>query len=160
MVTVTIMKRLTTFIIVSLILTSVFLISNTYSASAQIPMKRENNTSKFILKIDGIDYSILKAQVWITAGSITILKIINPISLLDPDDDGNGIILVPLEFKKGLLKAGEKFTACIKVLHDDDKFGNHLACKKGIMSNMQLLEPQLAGADKSENNNNVVRLSL
>jgi hypothetical protein len=160
MVTVTTMNRLTTFITLSLILTAIFLISNTYSASARIPMERENNTSKFILKIDGIDYSTLKAQVLVTAGSITISKIINPVSLLDPTDDGNGIILVPLVFKKGLIKTGEKFTACIKVLYDDDKFGDHLACQKGIMSNTQLFQPQSAGTDGSGNDNVVVRISL
>jgi hypothetical protein len=156
------MVKVTTVIILSLILTSVFLISNTYSASARIPTPRENSISKFSLKVDGIDYSILKAQVWVTVGSTTISKIIDPISLLDPNDDGDGIIQVPLAFKKGVIKAGENFTACIKVLHDDDKFGSHLACQKGIINNTQLLEPQLTGTDSSENNNHniVVRLSL
>ena len=156
------MVKVATFVILSLILTSMFLISNTYSVSARIPTARENSISKFTLKVDGIDYSILKAQVWVTVGGITISKIINPISLLDPTDDGDGIILVPLAFKKGLIKAGENFTACIKVLHDDDKFGSHFACQKGIINNTQLLEPQLTGTDGSGNNNNniVVRLSL
>lgn len=177
MVTTT-MKRSTTFIIIiSLILTSsVFLLSNTYSSASAVSVvpivgggeerdiSSSNSISKFILKIDGIDYSTLKAQVWVTAGSITISKIINPVSLLDPTDDNRGIIQVPLGFKKGLIKTGEKFTACIKVLYDADKYGDHLACQKGIVSSsntQSFVQPQLAGTTDDGNNNDiVVRISL
>jgi hypothetical protein len=166
MVTITVKRSTRLVILISLLLTlSVFLISNTYSSAsaARVPIVGGGNSiSKFILKIDGIDYSTLSAQVWVTTGSITISKIINPVSLLDPTDDGDGVILVPLAFKKGLIKTGEKFTACIKVLHDNDKFGDHLACQQGIMSNTHLFQPQqLAGTEGSGNNNSiVVRLSL
>lgn len=53
----------------------------------------------------------------------------------------------------------KQVTACIKVSHDD-KFGDHLACQKGIMSNTQLFQPQSAGTDDSGNDNVVVRISL
>jgi hypothetical protein len=161
---------------------SVFLLSNSYpSASATgVPIvsgwreKEQDSSSgndgisKFILKIDGLDYSTLKAKVWVTTSSgITISKIIKPVSLLDPTDDNNGIIQVPLVLKKGLIKTGERFTACIKVLSDSDSFGDHLACKNGVIDSTkstQSYQRQLAGTTPDDvntgNNDVVVRMSL
>jgi hypothetical protein len=88
--------------------------------------------------------------------------------LLDPTDDNSGLIQVPLVFKKDLIKTGERFTACIKVLSDSDSFGDHLACQNGVIGSTkstQSYQRQLAGttaAGNGSNNNNdvVVRMSL
>src|ERR1700712_4584572 len=67
--------------------------------------------SKVIFKIDGIDYSTKKIIVEIITGyGQNISKIINPIPLLNPEDDGNGIIQVPVEVKKGLLDMSVRYT--------------------------------------------------
>lgn len=178
--------RSSAFILISLMfVSSVFFLSgNSYpsASAAAVPIVGEerekekdssasnDGISKIILKIDGIDYSTLKAKVWVTTSSgITISKIIKPVSLLYPTDDNSGLIQVPLVFKKDLIKTGERFTACIKVLSDSDSFGDHLACQNGVIGSTKSTQSspqrQLAGttaAGNGSNNNNdvVVRMSL
>lgn len=86
------------------------------------------------LKIRGIDYSDKMAQVWVTVNNQTVAYNINPIALLDPEDDGDGIIHVPVTFPHGLVKPGDEYTACIKILVHSDNFGNTYSCQKGIIS--------------------------
>jgi hypothetical protein len=169
--------RTFTFIIVmSLILISslFFLTNNTSSPWASAASQgsvvgkgtKSVDSSKFILVIDGMDYSTLKALVWVTTDGRILTKIINPVALLDPEDDGYGLIQVPLEFKKGLIKAGDSFTACIRVLYDSDKYGDHVACQKGIVSGnaksfSQSQTAPSSSATTSVNNNGIrVRISL
>jgi len=121
--------------------------------------------SKFILIIDGIDYSILKAKVWVTTDGTVLTKTINPVALLPPEDDGDGVIHVPLEFKRGLIKAGDSFTACISVLYDSDKYGNHFACQKGIVGDdtksFSQSQTTPSTTNAALNNNDImVRISL
>jgi hypothetical protein len=162
------------FVIVSLILMPFlfFLTNSNYSwaFATQTPIMEEKNRasdmSKFILKIDGIDYSTLKALVWVTTGGKTFTKVIHPVSLLDPKDDGDGIIYVTMDFKKGLLKVGGNFTACIKVLQDDDRYGDHIACQEGVISvNNKSFSHSEMGSNNSttqtiDNNSFLVRMSL
>jgi hypothetical protein len=86
------------------------------------------------LKIRGIDYSDKMAQVWVTVNNQTVAYNINPIALLDPEDDGDGIIHVPVTFPHGVVKPGDEYTACIKIVVHSDNFGNTYSCQKGIIS--------------------------
>ena len=56
---------------------------------------------------------------------------INPIALLDPQDDGDGIIHVPVTFPHGVVKPGDEYTACIKILVHSDNLGDRLFVSKG-----------------------------
>ena len=93
-----------------------------------------NGILKINLKIRGIDYSDKLAKVWITVNNHTVASNINPTKLLDPEDDGDGIIQVPLKIPPGIAKQGDIFTACINILEDSDNFGDHHSCKKGTFS--------------------------
>ena len=161
------------FVIASLILmASIFFLTNSnysWAFATQTPIVEEkdraSDVSKFILKIDGIDYSTLKALVWVTTGGKTLTKVIHPVSLLDPEDDGDGIIYVSMGFKKGLLKVGDSFTACIKVLQDNDKYGDHIACHEGVISvNNKSFSHSEIGRNSAlpnvDNNSILVRISL
>jgi hypothetical protein len=86
------------------------------------------------LKIRGIDYSDKLAQVWVTVNNHTSAYNINPIALLDPQDDGDGIIHVPVTFPHGVVKPGDEYTACIKILVHSDNLGDTYSCQKGIIS--------------------------
>ncbi|HEY7078414.1 MAG TPA: hypothetical protein VH500_01855 [Nitrososphaeraceae archaeon] len=86
------------------------------------------------LKIRGIDYSDKLAQVWVTVNNYTSAYNINPIALLDPQDDGDGIIHVPVTFPHGVVKPGDEYTACIKILVHSDNLGDTYSCQKGIIS--------------------------
>jgi hypothetical protein len=108
------------------------------------------DTATFNLKIGGIDYSLRMAQVWVLANGVMSSKTINPVAFLDPQDDNSGVIHVSLDFKKGTVRVGDEYTACIKVLEDTDFFGNHVACQKGVVSsvqsNVQGVAPQAIGS--------------
>jgi hypothetical protein len=86
------------------------------------------------LKIRGIDYSDKLAQVWVTVNNHTSAYNINPIALLDPQDDGDGIIHVPVTFPHGVVKPGDEYTACIKILVHSDNLGDTYSCQKGIIT--------------------------
>ena len=91
--------------------------------------------SKVMFKIDGIDYSVKKILIEIITNSgQSISNIINPICFLDPEDDENGMILVPLQVQKGLLDISVPYTACVKVVEDSDNFGNKISCQHRYLS--------------------------
>jgi hypothetical protein len=78
-------------------------------------------------------------------------KTINPVAFLDPHDDNEGVIHVSLDFKKGTVRVGDEYTACIKILEDTDFFGNHVACQKGVISSIQSnqeVAPQSVGSQE------------
>ena len=91
--------------------------------------------SKVMFKVDGIDYSVKKILIEILTNSgHNISKIINPISLLNPEDDENGMIQVSLQVPKGLLDISVPYTACVKVIEDSDNFGNKISCQHRYLS--------------------------
>jgi hypothetical protein len=110
------------------------------------------DTATFNLKIGGIDYSLRMAQVWVLANGVMSSKTINPVAFLDPQDDNSGVIHISLDFKKGTVRVGDEYTACIKVLEDTDFFGNHVACQKGVVSSVQSngqgVAPQAVGSQE------------
>ena len=86
------------------------------------------------MKIDGIDHSTVKVKVWVTTKTgQEISKTFNPLPLLDPEDDNNGLISVPLKIGKGLLDIGDTYTGCIKVIQDTDKYGNKQSCQPSVL---------------------------
>ena len=98
----------------------------------------KNNSFKVIVNIKGIDPTIAKAQIWVTAGSnrnnvTESTTLSNPISLSRSSGSDEGSILrVEFEFDPGVIKVGNQFKACFKVLEDKDKEGTHFACQTGI----------------------------
>ena len=87
-----------------------------------------------LMKIDGIDHSTVKVKVWITTTSgQEISKTFNPVPLLDPEDDNNGLISVPMKIGKGILDVGDTYTGCIKVIQDTDKYGNKQSCQASVL---------------------------
>ena len=81
------------------------------------------------------------AQVWITVRNQAVDYNINPIDLLDPQDDGDGIIHVPVTFPQGIVSPGDKYTACIKILVHSDNFADTFSCQKGIVNSMSASQP-------------------
>jgi hypothetical protein len=112
-----------------------------------------NDTDSFTinLRIRGIDYSNKMAQAWITVNNNeTSAYNINPIALLDPEDDGDGLIQIPVKFPHGTVKSGDQFTACIKILVDSDSFGDTGSCQKGIVTT-SLSQPSAATTSTRSN---------
>ena len=104
------------------------------------------NSTDFVMKIDGIDYSTVKVKVWVTAdGGREVSKTFNPIPLLDPEDDDRGLIFVPMKAEKGLLDIGDAYTACIKVIEDTDKYGNKQSCQQSVLT---LVSPDEVGGNQ------------
>ena len=92
------------------------------------------NSTDVMMKIDGIDHSTVKVKVWITTkNGQEISKTFNPVPLLDPEDDNDGLISVPLKIGKGLLDIGDTYTGCIKVIQDTDKYGNKQSCQASVL---------------------------
>ena len=98
---------------------------------------------KVIVNIEGIDSTIDKAIVWVTANGVTESKTLNdPVSLMkvnkniDDDDEelDDAVLTVEFEFKQGVIKVGDQIEACIKVLDHTDQEGNDFACEKGVNS--------------------------
>jgi hypothetical protein len=116
------------------------------------PSSQQANTDKVAFKIKGIDYSTKIAQMLVTIDGKTYANTFNPISLLDPHDDGNGVIQFSMLVPKDAIEAGSTYTACIKILEDTDSFGNNLACQSGSTDEIY----SLAG----ENQNQLVNLNL
>jgi hypothetical protein len=98
----------------------------------------KNSSFKVIVNIKGIDPTIAKAQIWVTAGNnrnnvTESTTLSNPISLSRSSGSDEGSILrVEFEFDPGVIKVGNQFKACFKVLEDKDKEGTHFACQTGI----------------------------
>ena len=107
--------------------------------------EQAGNSTDFVMKIDGIDYSTVKVKVWVTAdGGREVSKTFNPIPLLDPEDDDRGLIFVPMKAEKGLLDIGDAYTACIKVIEDTDKYGNKQSCQQSVLT---LVSPDEVGGN-------------
>ncbi len=112
------------------------------------------------LKIRGIDYSDKMAQVWVTVNNQTVAYNINPIALLDPEDDGDGIIHVPITFPHGVVKPGDEYTACIKILVHSDNFGDTYSCQKGIISSPASSASIVTSANSNQTEQEPYTLSL
>jgi hypothetical protein len=102
-----------------------------------LPSTPTANTYQINFRIDGLDYSDRMAQVWITVKGMTSAKNINPIALLDAQHaEADLIVQVPFDFPNGLVKPGDQFTACIKILsHAPNPFGGRTsACQTGTIN--------------------------
>jgi hypothetical protein len=100
---------------------------------------QQDNNDKISFKIKGIDYSTRIAQILVTIDGKTFAKTFDPISLLDPHDDGNGVIQFEMLIPKDAIKPGSIYTSCIKVLEDTDNYGNNLACQTGSTDEIHAL---------------------
>jgi hypothetical protein len=114
------------------------------------PQQASNDKVSF--KIKGIDYSTKIAQILVTIDGKTYASTFDPISLLDPHDDGNGVIQFSMLIPKDAIKPGSSYTACVKILEDTDSFGNNLACQSGSTDEIHSLS--------GENQNQLVNLYL
>jgi hypothetical protein len=92
---------------------------------------QQANSDQISFKIKGIDYSTKIAQMLVTIDGKTYANTFDPISLLDPHDDGNGVIQFSMLVPKDAITPGGTYTACIRILEDTDSFGNNLACQSG-----------------------------
>ena len=110
------------------------------------------SNDKVSFKIKGIDYSTKIAQILVTIDGKTYANTFDPISLLDPHDDGNGVIQFSMLIPKDAIKPGSSYTACVKILEDTDSFGNNLACQSGSTDEIHSLS--------GENQNQLVNLYL
>ena len=113
---------------------------------------QQSSDDKVSFKIKGIDYSTKIAQILVTIGGKTYANTFDPISLLDPHDDGNGVIQFSMLIPKDAIKPGSSYTACVKILEDTDSFGNNLACQSGSTDEIHSLS--------GENQNQLVNLYL
>lgn len=104
--------------------------------------QQQASNDKVSFKIKGIDYSTKIAQVLVTIDGKTYANNIDPISLLDPHDDGNGVIQFDMLIPRDAIKPGGTYTACIKVLEDSDSYGNNLACQTGSTDEIHSLSGQ------------------
>jgi hypothetical protein len=104
------------------------------------PQQASNDKVSF--KIKGIDYSTKIAQILVTIDGKTYANNFDPISLLDPHDDGNGVIQFVMLIPRDAIKPGGTYTACIKVLEDTDSYGNNLACQTGSTDEIHSLSGQ------------------
>jgi hypothetical protein len=108
--------------------------NSSFSSDTQSSGNNQKDSFTIDLKIRGIDYSDKLAQVWVTVNNYTSAYNINPIALLDPQDDGDGIIHVPVTFPHGVVKPGDEYTACIKILVKSDNLGDTYSCQKGVIN--------------------------
>ncbi len=117
-----------------------FAFTNIYSLSSINPLIANKTgegkyPSKIMFKIEGIDYSVKQILIEIITNSGQyIFKIVNPTSFLNPEDDENGLIQIPLQVQKGLLDMNIPYTACVKVVEDSDNFGNKISCQHRYLS--------------------------
>jgi hypothetical protein len=102
-------------------------------------LSEQDTYDKISFKIKGIDYSTKIAQILVTIDGKTFAKNFDPISLLDPQDDGNGVIQFEMLIPKDAMKPGSTYTSCIKVLEDTDNYGTHLACQTGSTDEIHAL---------------------
>jgi hypothetical protein len=113
---------------------------------------KQVSNDKISFKIRGIDYSTKIAQILVTIDGKTYANTFDPISLLDPHDDGNGVIQFSMLIPEDALKPGSSYTACVKILEDTDNFGNNLACQSGSTDDILSIS--------GENQNQLVNLYL
>ncbi|MGH9923831.1 MAG: hypothetical protein ACRD5B_00490 [Nitrososphaeraceae archaeon] len=104
--------------------------------------QQQASNDKVSFKIKGIDYSTKIAQILVTIDGKTYANNFDPISLLDPYDDGNGVIQFVMLIPRDAIKPGGTYTACIKVLEDTDSYGNNLACQTGSTDEIHSLSGQ------------------
>ena len=104
--------------------------------------QQQASNDKISFKIKGIDYSTKIAQILVTINGKTYANNFDPISLLDPHDDGNGVIQFDMLIPSDAIKPGSTYTACIKVLEDTDSYGNNLACHTGSTDEIKSLSGQ------------------
>ena len=104
--------------------------------------QQQASNDKVSFKIKGIDYSTKIAQILVTIDGKTYANNFDPISLLDPHDDGNGVIQFDMLIPSDAIKPGSTYTACIKVLEDTDSYGNNLACQTGSTDEIHSLSGQ------------------
>ena len=104
--------------------------------------QQQTSNDKVSFKIKGIDYSTKIAQILVTIDGKTYANNFDPISLLDPYDDGNGVIQFDMLIPSDAIKPGSTYTACIKVLEDTDSYGNNLACQTGSTDEIHSLSGQ------------------
>lgn len=104
--------------------------------------QQQASNDKVSFKIKGIDYSTKIAQILVTIDGKTYANNFDPISLLDPHDDGNGVIQFDMLIPSDAIKPGGTYTACIKVLEDTDSYGNNLACQSGSTDEIHSLSGQ------------------
>ena len=104
--------------------------------------QQQASNDKVSFKIKGIDYSTKIAQILVTINGKTYANNFDPISLLDPHDDGNGVIQFDMLIPSDAIKPGSTYTACIKVLEDTDSYGNNLACQTGSTDEINSLSGQ------------------
>ena len=123
-----------------------------YPVINQDTSPQQVSNDKVSIKIKGIDYSTKIAQILITIDGKTYANTFDPISLLDPHDDGNGVIQFSMLIPKDAIKPGSSYTACVKILEDTDSFGNNLACQSGSTDEIHSLS--------GENQNQLVNLYL
>jgi hypothetical protein len=132
--------------------------SNNHSTIENLPVINQDTSpqqasnDKVSFKVKGIDYSTKIAQILVTIDGKTYANTFDPISLLDPHDDGNGVIQFSMLIPKDVIKPGSPYTACIKILEDTDSFGNKLACQSGSTDDIHSLS--------GENQNQLVNLYL
>lgn len=109
-------------------------------------LSQQANSDQVSFKIKGIDYSTKIAQILVTIDGKTYANTFDPISLLDPHDDGNGVIQFSMLVPKDAIKPGGTYSACIKILEDSDRFGNNLACQSGSTDEIH----SLAGENQTQ----------
>lgn len=105
----------------------------------QDSMMQLDTNDRISFKIKGIDYSTIIAQILVTINGKTFSQTFDPIALLDPHDDGNGLIQFEMLIPKDVLKPGSTYTSCIKILEDTDNYGTNLACQSGSTDNIHAL---------------------
>jgi len=106
-------------------------------APVTLPPSPAAGTFQINLKIDGLDYSDHLAQVWVSVNGKTAIKNINPIALLDAQHaDADLIVQIPFDVPYGLAKAGDQFTACVKILdRASSAFAGRMStCQTGIIN--------------------------
>ncbi|MGB0028783.1 MAG: hypothetical protein WBP64_18305, partial [Nitrososphaeraceae archaeon] len=77
-----------------------------------------------------------------------------------PEDDGDGIIHVPITFPHGVVKPGDEYTACIKILVHSDNFGDTYSCQKGIISSPASSASIVTSANSNQTEQEPYSLSL
>jgi ribosomal protein S8 len=105
----------------------------------QDSMTQLDNNEKVSFKIKGIDYSNIIAQILITIDDETYAETFDPISLLDPHDDGNGVIEFEMLIPKDAFKPGSTYTSCIRIIEDTDDYPASPACQTGSIDEIHTL---------------------
>ncbi|MGH9978310.1 MAG: hypothetical protein ACRD8Z_21150 [Nitrososphaeraceae archaeon] len=89
-----------------------------------------------------MSYSTIIAQILVTIDGKTYAQNFDPISLLDPHDDGNEVIQFETLIPKDALRPGSTYTSFIKILEDTDNYGTNLACQTGSTDDIHALSDE------------------